>query len=153
MALEARNTTTTDDTVTTAAPRRGIADLPAPRGLPWLGNMLQFKAGHFHEQLDAWCRELGPYYQLKIGRRRMLVVADHEVVAATLRDRPDGFRRTSRLEQVGAEIGLAPGVFNASGEVWRRQRRMVMAGFDPAHVKRYFPSMSAVAQRLDARWH
>jgi cytochrome P450 len=29
---------------------------------------------------------------------------------------------------------------------------MVMAGFDPAHVKRYFPSMSAVAQRLDARW-
>jgi cytochrome P450 len=152
MALDALNTTTTDDKVPAAAPLRRITDLPAPSGLPWLGNMLQLKPGHFHEQLDAWGRELGPYYQLKIGRNRLLVVGDHEVVAATLRDRPDGFRRTSRLEQVGAEIGLAPGVFNASGEVWRRQRRMVMAGFDPAHVKRYFPSMRAVAQRLDARW-
>jgi cytochrome P450 len=30
---------------------------------------------------------------------------------------------------------------------------MVMAGFDPAHVKRYYPAMVAVAQNLSARWH
>jgi cytochrome P450 len=29
---------------------------------------------------------------------------------------------------------------------------MVMAGFDPAHVKRYFPSLLTVAQRLGGRW-
>ena len=70
---------------------------------------------------------------------------DHEAVAATLRDRPDGFRRTARLTEIGMEMGLPPGVFGANGDAWRRQRRMVMAGFDPAHVKRYFPALQKVA--------
>ncbi|WP_077034291.1 cytochrome P450, partial [Pelomonas sp. KK5] len=35
---------------------------------------------------------------------------------------------------------------------WARQRRMVMAGFDPAHVRDYFPAMLKVAGRLAARW-
>ena len=49
-------------------------------------------------------------------------------------------------------MGLQPGVFGANGDTWRRQRRMVMAGFDPAHVKRYDPSLLTVAQRLAGRW-
>jgi cytochrome P450 len=69
-----------------------------------------------------------------------------------LRDRPDGFRRTTRLDEIWTELGLKPGVFGANGESWRLQRRMVMAGFDPAHIKRYFPSMLRVADRLEVRW-
>ena len=69
-----------------------------------------------------------------------------------LRDRPDGFKRTTRLEAVASEMGLKPGVFGANGDDWRRQRRMVMASFDPAHVRRYFPSLQNVAERLVGRW-
>jgi cytochrome P450 len=69
-----------------------------------------------------------------------------------LRDRPDGFRRTPRLQVVAEEMGLKPGLFGAEGEDWKRQRRMVMAGFDPAHVKGYFPSLQLVAERLHRRW-
>ena len=69
-----------------------------------------------------------------------------------LRDRPDGFRRSVRMEEVGMEMGLDPGVFGVNGDAWRRQRRMVMAGFDPAHVKAYFPAMAKVARRLERRW-
>ena len=50
-------------------------------------------------------------------------------------------------------MGLPPGVFGANNEVWRKQRRMVMAGFDPAHVKSYFPALQGVAGRLGQRWH
>jgi cytochrome P450 len=131
---------------------RRIQDLPSPRGLPLLGNLLQIKPARFHLQLEQWCRELGPFFQLRLGRLRILVVADHAVVASVLRDRPDGFRRTRRLEQIGAEMGLLPGVFGANGEAWRAQRRMVMAGFDPAHVRGYFPAMLRVAGRLHGRW-
>jgi len=91
-------------------------------------------------------------FLLRAAVRRILVVGDHALVAAILRDRPDGFRRTLKLEQVGLEMGLPPGVFGASGDAWRAQRRMVMAGFDPAHVKGYFPSLLQVAQRLRGRW-
>ena len=44
------------------------------------------------------------------------------------------------------------GVFAANGEQWRRQRPMVMAGFDPAHIKSYFPALVKVTQRLAGRW-
>src|SRR5689334_19681567 len=47
---------------------------------------------------------------------------------------------------------MAGGVFGATGEAWKRQRRMVMAGFDPAHIKRYFPSLQRVTSRLVTRW-
>jgi len=132
---------------------RGYAELPGPRGVPVMGNALQMDPPRMHLQVEQWCREFGPLFRLTLMGRRLLVVADHEMVAGILRDRPDGFARTNRLQQIWTELGLAPGVFGANGEVWKRQRRMVVAGFDPAHVKRYYPSMVAVAQRLSARWH
>ncbi len=131
---------------------RRIEDLPGPRGLPLLGNALQIRPSRFHLQVEQWCREHGPYFKLQFGRHKVLVVGDHEAVASILRDRPDGFRRTSRMQEIGDEMGLAPGVFGVNGDAWRRQRRMVMAGFDPVHVKRYFPSLLTVAQRLAGRW-
>jgi cytochrome P450 len=135
-----------------AAKPRHADDLPGPRGWPLLGNALQLQPSRMHLQLEAWCEVYGPIYKLNMAGRHVVVVADHEAVAALLRDRPDGLRRTSRLEDIWVEMGLLPGLFGANGDVWRRQRRMVMASFDPAHVKRYFPAMQAVTQRLGGRW-
>jgi cytochrome P450 len=131
---------------------RRFADLPGPRGVPIFGNLLQVNASRMHLQIEQWCREYGPYVKLKFGKRNLLVVSDHDVIAAVMRDRPDGFRRNKRLSEIWAEMELPVGVFGAEGDVWRRQRRMVMAGFDPAHVKRYFPSLLKVAERLTGRW-
>jgi len=134
-----------------SAPRE-IADLPGPPRIPLLGSLHKVRPAIIHRQLEGWSRAYGPYYRLKLAKRELLVVSDHEVIATMLRDRPDGFRRSDRLEHIAAEMGLEPGVFGSEGESWRRQRRMVMAGFDPAHVKAYFPSMARVAQRLEGRW-
>jgi cytochrome P450 len=131
---------------------RDIADLPCPRGIPVLGNALQLDPPRLHQQLEGWAREFGPFYRIKLGKRDFVVVADHTAIASMLRDRPDGFRRSDRMEKVSREMGLVPGVFGSNGDAWRRQRRMVMAGFDPAHVKAYFPSMAGVARRLEGRW-
>ena len=135
-----------------AAPLREIAELPGPRGLPIVGNAFQIERGRLHQNVEAWNREFGPLFRFQLGRRRLLGISDHEALSAALRDRPDGFRRTQHLETIGLEMGLTPGVFAANGEAWKRQRRMVMAGFDPTHVKAYFPSLLKVAQRLRGRW-
>ncbi len=134
----------------TATPR--FEDLPGPRGLPVFGNLLQVKSTQLHQQLERWCGIYGPVYKLRLGPRRVLVISDHQQIAAALRDRPEGFRRTQRLEEVSRELGLQGGVFISNGETWRQQRRMVMAGFDPAHVRRYHPALQRVAQRLAGRW-
>ena len=136
----------------TPKPARRIADLPGPRGLPFLGNALEFRSPTLHLALEDWAVQYGPYYQLRAAGRRILVLSDHQVVASVLRDRPAAFSRTARLREIGQEMGLQPGVFSAEGEDWMRQRRMVMAGFDPGHVRAYYPALLTVAQRLVQRW-
>ncbi len=135
-----------------AKPLRSIASLPGPKGWPLLGNLPQIKPAEFHLQLERWAREHGRYFQLRMGSFRLLVTADHEAVATMMRDRPDGFRRTVRLEHVGLEMGLKPGLFGSNGDAWRNQRRMVMAAFAPGHVKAYYPSLVKCAERLRGRW-
>ncbi len=137
---------------TPATAVRRLADLPGPRGWPVLGNLPQIKAAEFHLQLERWAHEYGRWFQLRMADRHVLVMADHEAVASMLRDRPDGFRRTERLEAVGLEMGLKGGLFGVNGEVWKRQRRMVMAAFDPGHVKAYYPSLVRCGVRLAGRW-
>lgn len=136
----------------TATALREIADLPGPRGWPVVGNALQVDRARLHQTVEGWAREFGPFFRFRLGRRTLLGVADHEALSAALRDRPEGFRRTKHLETIGLEMGLTPGVFAANGEAWRRQRRMVMAGFDPTHVRAYYPSLLKVTQRLRGRW-
>ena len=136
----------------TATALRRVQDLPGPRGWPVLGNLPQIEAARFHLQLGDWAREYGRFYQLRMANRRVLVCADHEAVSAVLRDRPEGFRRTDRLEAVGTEMGLKPGLFGVNGDVWKRQRRMVMAAFDPGHVRAYYPSLVKCGERLAGRW-
>ena len=140
----------------TAAPAttllRRYDELPGPRPYPVVGNALQLDSRTSHLQMQRWCDEYGPIYRLRIGPRRVMVIGDHALVARVLRDRPEGFRRTSALETVWTEMGMQPGLFAVNGEVWKRQRRMVMAGFDPAHVKRYFPALQQVAAALARRW-
>jgi cytochrome P450 len=131
---------------------RELSTLPGPRGWPLVGNAFQISRSQLHLNVEAWGQRFGPFFRLQLGRRTLLVVSDHEALGAVLRDRPEGYRRTRLMEVIGLEMGLAPGVFAANGEVWRRQRRMVMAGFDPSHVRAYFPSLLKVTQRLRGRW-
>ena len=134
-----------------ASPRR-IADLPGPKGLPRLGNALQIRRERLHQQAEAWAKEFGEAYRFSIGAREFVVLSNPEVVAAVLRDRPEGFQRTPRLTEIAHEFGF-DGVFTANGDRWRRQRPMVLAGLDPTHIRAFFPTLVKVTERLRHRWH
>ena len=131
---------------------RRIADLPGPPGRPLVGNLFQLKRDVIHQGVERWCEQYGSLFKFRIGRRQLLVVADHALIADVLRDRPQGWRRTQQLQVVSREMGLKPGLFGAEGEAWRAQRRMVMSGLDPSRVRAYFPSLQRVTERLHRRW-
>ena len=143
------------ETPTTPTTRalRTFQDLPGPRGVPYFGNALQLGSARSHQQFEQWAAEYGAIYRITAPKRRIVILGDHSLIATMLRDRPDGFRRTTRLQDIWNEMGLPPGVFGAEGQDWKNQRRMVMAGLDPVHVKAYFPSLQRVAARLAKRWH
>ena len=131
---------------------RQIKDLPGPRALPLVGNAFQVTLASVHQDFERWAREFGALYQMKLGRTQVLVIADHELLAKVLRDRPNGFRRDPRISEIGMEMGLPQGLTSSEGDDWSRQRRMVMASFSPGHVRAYFPSLHKVTLRLQNRW-
>lgn len=132
---------------------RAWADLPGPRPLPLVGNALQVQVDQVHIDLERWAKQYGPVFKIRLGPVPVLVLRDHETINDVMRDRPEGFRRPAKLDEIVREMGLHPGVFNAEGDMWYAQRRMVMAAFSPSHVRAYFSPLLGVAQRLAARWH
>ncbi|MGH8797951.1 MAG: cytochrome P450 [Caldimonas sp.] len=134
------------------APLQRFRDLPGPRALPFVGNALQIRPGDLHLQFEDWSRRYGDCFRLRLGRRNLLVVTDYTLIGTALRDRPERFRRPLYSGRIMAEMGFEQGLFFANDEIWKRQRRMVMAGFDPGHVKAYFPALQKVALRLQRRW-
>ena len=133
-----------------AAPR-ALNTVAGPRGWPVLGVAPQVRSESFHRQLEDWARRYGSVFAFRIARRQFLAVSDPEIVAGVLRRRPGVFRRTTRLEQVSRELGIL-GLFAANGDTWRRQRPMVLAGLDPAHIRNYLPALEAITDRLRRRW-
>lgn len=134
---------------TTTAPTRGalrqLSDLPGPRGLPFLGNILQLRPRKVHADVEVLAQQYGSLFRMSIGRSQALVVADAALVNGILRDRPDGFRRPDVTAQVSDEMGGERGVFLAEGAAWRNQRKMVMQAFAPHAIKAYFPCWRASA--------
>src|SRR5258708_3886828 len=112
--------------------------------------MLQIEVPRIHAQLEAWAATYGPIFRLRLSFRDALVVSRPDLVAAIFRDRPDGWRRLETIQAVLRETGVH-GLFSAEGDDWRRQRRLVMAAFDPGHLRSYFPSLLRVTERLKGR--
>ena len=117
-----------------------------------MGNSLQVNLHRMHQDLARWAHVHGPFFKVRLGGFKLLVVTDAELIGQLLRDRPDTFRRPSRMQAIMREMGIHDGVFMAEGETWARQRRMVMASFAPQQVRAYFPSLLRVAHRLHQRW-
>ena len=130
---------------------RTLAQLPGPKGVPFLGNTLQVTPSQLHLVFERWSREFGPVYAFNMMGRPFVGIADPTLIGDILRDRPRAYRRWDAIETVAQEMGLN-GVFSTEGETWRRQRQLVAKALDPAHLRAFFPTLCTMTQRLMQRW-
>ena len=130
---------------------KGLRDLPGPRGLPLVGNAHEFRLSRLHLKLEEWAERYGPIYTFRIGPRRIVAVADRTAIQRILQQRPDGFRRSTRIQSVAEEMGLM-GVFAAEGDDWRRQRRIVLSALNRAKLEGFFPGLAEIVNRLQRKW-
>jgi cytochrome P450 len=128
-----------------------MQDVPGPRGFGLVGNMLQINAMQFHVTVEKWAREFGPVYKFSIGRDQFLVVTDSSLITSLSRDRPDALQRNARLSDRLVELGVS-GVFTSEGDDWRKQRKLVMRALTPEVIRRFFPTMTMMTERLRQRW-
>ena len=85
-----------------------LAELPGPKGLPLLGNLLQLDLKQLHRVLERWGDEFGTLYKFELGQRPVIVVTDPELNQTILRNRPKLYRRLGTIESVFNEMSLAP---------------------------------------------
>ena len=130
---------------------RRIEDLPRPRGLPLLGNVLQLDPPRLHLQLEEWAQAMGPTYRVAAAHRQFLVVCEMDAIHRVLRHRPDGFGRMRSYEPAAIEMGFN-GVFSAEGEPWRRQRRVWMASLNAQQLRGFHQQLAEITRRLLHRW-
>lgn len=140
-----------DSIADTAPPTRTLADLPGPKGIPLFGNIFQIESDRFHQSLEKWAHQYGPLYKIQIGRKPLLIVADATMIATLMRDRPDAIRRSSRTANAINDMGVT-GVFSDEGDEWRKQRKLVMRAMTPEVIRRFFPQMIVLTERLRLRW-
>jgi choline dehydrogenase len=136
---------------TTNTAVRSLSDLPSPRGLPLLGNALQFDVPRLHLVLEGWAEEFGSAFTIGLGPKRIFICSDADLLQTALRERPERYRRFSPIESVFAEM-KGNGVFSAEGEKWRPQRRLVMQALASKHFSSFFPILRDITERLRRKW-
>jgi hypothetical protein len=81
-----------------------IAQLPDPKRLPILGNLLQIDLHKLHSILDNWTDLNGEIYQFKIANKTVAAISDAALIQTLLRDRPQTYRRFRAIDQIGGEL-------------------------------------------------
>lgn len=125
--------------------------LPGPARLPLLGNLLQLSPKKFHRIVEKWSDKYGPIFRIKLGTTPVVVITSPEAFQYVLRNRPEKFRRLGKMDDIMRELGVF-GVFNAEGDDWKRQRKLVSQALNLNHLKTFYPSLDDITKKLLSRW-
>jgi cytochrome P450 len=130
---------------------RQVADLPCPKGLPLIGNLLQLSPARLHLILEKWAEEYGSPFRFQVGNVPITVWTDTEAIQAIMRERPHRYRRYQPIEAVLEEMGCN-GLFSAEGAAWAPQRKLVMQALSIPNIKAFYPTLVEITERLRQRW-
>lgn len=128
-----------------------IRDLPGPRGLPLLGNVLQMDAGRMQLIIERWAKAYGTPYKISLGLQKAVIVSDEAMIRQAMKERPEKFRRFKALESIAKDMGVI-GLFPAEGASWKRQRRAWMQALNFHQVKPFFAKLNDTTAKLQRRW-
>ena len=129
-----------------------IKGLDGPDGSLILGNLKEFRSGEMHEVLSNWNKDYGPMFRLRLANQKAIVLSEPEIVRKILRDRPEHFRRISKMQPLFKELS-SNGLFVAEGEQWKRFRKLSTPAFNPDHLRTFFPTLKELTNRMKQRWH
>ncbi|MBP0453002.1 cytochrome P450 [Kitasatospora sp. RG8] len=93
-------------------------------------------------------RELGGVAAVRLGPRPTVLVTDPEAVQHVLGRHPDRYvKRSHRARMLAGE-----GVLSATGDAWKRQRRMLQSQFTGTGMRRYEQRIVEAARHAADRW-
>lgn len=128
-----------------------LSQLPSPPTSGLLGHVNALKKPNIHLQMLDWIEQYGDLFTLRLGLKKILIVAEPDLVKQILKERPDNYRRVKNIENVFDESELN-GIFTAEGERWKHHRKLTEPSFKTGHLKQFFPQLNKITQRLQKRF-
>ncbi|MGW2157198.1 bifunctional cytochrome P450/NADPH--P450 reductase [Nonomuraea sp. NPDC001699] len=127
--------------------------IPAPQGLPILGNTLQIPA---HSPVEHFVKVAERYdegiFRLEVAGRTIVLVYDPDLVAEVC-DESRFVKRITPPLSIVRDFG-GDGLFTAElhEPVWGQAHRILLPAFSQRSMKAYYPQMLEVAEQLVASW-
>src|SRR5262249_40421570 len=97
------------------------------------------------------CRAHAHLPQLRMGRHKLVFVVHPEHVRQILITGRRGFDKLQTWEN-SRQLLLGDGLIASTGELWKRQRRLMSTFFTPRSIEHYYPVILAEAEATAHRW-
>jgi cytochrome P450 len=123
---------------------------PGPKGLPVLGNMLDFSRDVLRYYTE-WARDYGDIVSLRLAGWPVVLLNNPDYAEDVLVRNPRNFIKFPLFfRHVRAIFGQ--GLLTSEGEFWHRQRRLAAPAFHPQRVAGYGDVMVQDTERMLADW-
>jgi len=128
-----------------------VTRIAEPRSPSLLHIALQIRSkGALQFFMDQW-RAQGDLAHLRMGRQKLLFAVHPEHVRQILVTGRQGFDKGQTWEST-RRLLLGDGLIASTGELWKRQRRLMSTFFTPRSVEQYYPVMLAAAEATAQHW-
>ena len=133
------------------APTRPASEIPAVKGLPFLGSALSM-LGDPNPFLARQHRKLGSIFQVRAAHRRIIVLAGPEASRFLQgRDRAH-LRSMNAWRFVGWRLGTSKFLFALDGPVHARLRKLVSPGFSVQQIRKRTTDFVGTTREELAEW-
>ncbi|WP_369364861.1 cytochrome P450 [Streptomyces sp. CG4] len=121
---------------------------PVPEAEPGLVERWRAQGGELVELLTQVRERLGGIAAFRLGPTPTVLVTDPRAVQHVLARHPERYVKRSHR----ARLLIGDGVVAATGEPWKRQRRLLQSQFTGTGMRRYEQRITAAARTTAGRW-
>jgi cytochrome P450 / NADPH-cytochrome P450 reductase len=131
----------------------GVADLPGPRALPVLGNMLDIDSADPFVGLMKLADEYGPIFRLQTPVGARIILSGAQLVDEVCDDARFDKKVGGGLAAV-RDGGGGSGLFTAdtADPLWKRAHNILLSPFGLQSMQDYMPMMLDLADQLMEKW-
>ena len=123
---------------------------PGPRGLPFLGNLLDFRRDALR-YYSEWSRQYGDIVALRLGTWPAVLLNHSDYVEHVLVKNARNFIKFPFFFRHVREI-FGQGLLTSEGEPWHRQRRLVAPAFHAQRLAVYGDTTVRFTERMLESW-
>ncbi|KAL5593009.1 hypothetical protein FOBRF1_012111 [Fusarium oxysporum] len=131
----------------------GIVPIPEPRGLPYLGNITEFRSEDSLQDLTRLHDTYGDIFRMRFpGIDSVIFVGSNKLVNEVCDE--SRFKKTVQAELAEARLLAGDGLFTAHNEEenWGVAHRILMPAFGPVAIRGMFDEMHDIASQMALKW-